>query len=77
MMLATFQNILGCATCIPNGDARIAMAGNSAILFMLLMLVIVLGSIISFIFYLMRRAKCAEGALAEGIAESNLPPNHQ
>lgn len=52
----TITSLVACATCIPNADARVITAANSAILFMLLMLVLVLGSIFSFIIYLMRRA---------------------
>lgn len=55
------------------------MAGNSAILFMLIMLVFVLGSIFGFIIYLMRRAqKAADGVPGEQTASSSIfPPNTQ
>lgn len=54
------------------------MAGNSAILFMLCMLVVVLGSIFGFIIYLMRRAQLVADSGIEGhSAESTFPPNSQ
>ena len=59
-MTATLLNLLACATCIPNADDKINTATNSAIFFMLMMLVFVLGSIFGFILYLMRRAQRAE-----------------
>ena len=56
-MTVTLPSFIACATCIPNSDARVALAGNSAILFMLITLMIVLGSVFSFIIYLSRRAR--------------------
>ena len=76
-MSITLTDLLACATCIPNSDAKIAMAGNSAILFMLIMLLFVLGSIFSFIIYLMRRAQRADAALSEQINDSSILPTSQ
>lgn len=76
-MSLTLSSYFACATCIPNSDARIAMAGNSAILVMLIMLVIVLGSIFSFIIYLMRRAQSADAALDEQVNDSSNLPTSQ
>ena len=58
-MLCTFMNVVACATCIPNGDARINTATNFAILIMLIVLAFVLGGVFSFMIYLMRRARVA------------------
>jgi hypothetical protein len=51
------MNFVACATCIPNGDARINTATNFAILIMLIVLAFVLGGVFSFMIYLMRRAQ--------------------
>ena len=57
-MMNSLFHLLACATCIPK-DEKVNMAANSAILFMLLILVGVLGSLAGFIVYLARKAKNA------------------
>jgi hypothetical protein len=76
-MANTLHNLIACATCVPNSDAKIAMAGNSAILVMLILLAFVLGSICSFIVYLMRRASRADSALAEQGIDTIFPPTSE
>lgn len=52
--------VLACATCIGDADSASTLAANGAIFVMLGLLVLVLGSIVKFIFYLNRRAADAE-----------------
>jgi len=65
-MIATLATHLGhllaCATCMPDPGAQSAVAANTAIGVMLAALVFVLGSIFSFILYLMRRSRMASDA---------------
>jgi len=54
------QGLLACATCMGDAGHATVLAANSAIFLMLAMLALVLGSIISFIVYLARRARGQE-----------------
>jgi hypothetical protein len=59
--MSSFLHLLSCATCITNDD-KVAVAANSAIGFMLVVLVGVLGSFGGFIFHLARKAKNADAS---------------
>jgi len=52
--------ILACPMCMGGADDNTAIAANSAIGVMLLLLVVVLGSFLRFIAYLAKQAKAAE-----------------
>lgn len=51
------NSILACPMCMSGAEGKAAMAANSAIALMLLVLVGVLSSVLSFIFYIANRAK--------------------
>ncbi len=55
MMQTAIPQLLACATCTGNPGDITTSAANSAIFLMLGVLVLVLGSVGSFIFYLARR----------------------
>ena len=61
----SFLNFMACATCMTNDD-KVTVAANSAIGFMLVLLVGVLGSLAGFILHLARKAKAAGAAGAAG-----------
>lgn len=53
--------VLACPMCMSGADDNTAIAANSAIGVMLVLLVIVLGSFLRFIAYLAKMARTAEG----------------
>ena len=65
---------LACPVCFGNSDAPMAIATNTGIMAMLVVVAGVLGAFASFFIYLMRRAKLAEPAeapraIGEGTAQ--------
>jgi hypothetical protein len=58
-VLAVPRAALACPVCFGNSDAPMAIAMNTGILAMLLIVVGVLGGFASFFIYLIRRAKIA------------------
>ncbi|NNE92529.1 MAG: hypothetical protein HKN23_12855 [Verrucomicrobiales bacterium] len=61
MTIDAFINhtVLACPMCMSGADDNTAIAANSAIGFLLIVLLGVLGSFLTFIFYLARKAKTA------------------
>lgn len=58
-LLASLPTIFACATCIGNPNERTTIAANAAIIFMLVVLVLVLGSLCGLIAFLRRCEKRA------------------
>jgi hypothetical protein len=58
-VIAVPRAALACPVCFGNSDAPMAVAMNTGILAMLIVVVGVLGGFASFFIYLMRRAKIA------------------
>ena len=50
-------HFLACATCMPDRDSNIAMAGSSALIFMVCVLLILLGTFIKIIFNFARKQR--------------------
>ncbi len=62
-----FENILACPMCMSGAEGKSLLAANSAIGVMLVFLFTILGSFITFIYYLARRSrKMAEELPGEG-----------
>ena len=67
VMLGVPRAALACPVCFGNSDAPMAIATNTGIIFMLVIVGAVLGAFASFFIYLMRRAKRV--ATQEGTAQ--------
>lgn len=74
LLFPTIENaILACPMCMSGGEGNVLMAANSAIGFLLVVILAVLGSFLSFIFHLAKRARmiaAEDQANASGGGES-------
>lgn len=76
LCIAAPRAALACPVCFGNSDAPMAIATNTGIMAMLVVVAGVLGAFASFFIYLVRRQRLVNAGGADGVAEGSRYTSH-